>query len=337
MSNEVSDANVQPVAMKNLIGLFASLFAVVQIGCAQKKGVTSVGSSGAAEFVGSTPGDALVRDFLGGLPTNATVHAIRWSLNLSTNASASSKGKFSLTALYKVPTAHNPNLSQDGPRIDLDGSWEILPPAKGRVGEKLYRLKGTKSGRAVSLVQLGDDVFQFLNADGTFAIGNGGQSYTLYRAAAAEQMVDPAQAMSAPDMSYRIAPMSSGPEVFGVFEGRSPCHGIANELGVDRHAGCMKAKWRVTLYQDPKTSAPARYKIEGTLFRPDTREGTWKIGRGTALDPNATVYELGAALNQPELRLVKGDDNVLFFLTPKRQLRVGHAEFSYTLNRAGPK
>jgi hypothetical protein len=118
-----------------------------------------------------------------------------------------------------------------------------------------------------------------------------------------------------------------------VFEGRSPCHGIARELKIPTHAGCIKAKWRVTLYQNEKTSGPTTYKIEGTLQRQNVREGAWNIVRGTKRDPNTTVYQLNASGNEAPLFLLKGDDNVLFFLDQKREPMVGHAEFSYTLNR----
>jgi len=49
------------------------------------------------------------------------------------------------------------------------------------------------------------------------------------------------------------------------------------------------------------------------------------------------VYQLAATPQQSPLLLMKGDDNVLFFLSQKREPLVGHSEFSYTLNRAMPK
>ena len=138
-------------------------------------------------------------------------------------------------------------------------------------------------------------------------------------------------------MSYKIAPLATGPTVFGVFEGRSPCHGIARELKLPQHAGCTKVKWRITLYQDPRTSAPTTYKVEGTLHRQSAREGTWSIVRGAKTDPNAIVYRLGPTPTEAELLLLKADDNILFILNRDREPMVGHAEFSYTLNRVVKK
>jgi hypothetical protein len=118
--------------------------------------------------------------------------------------------------------------------------------------------------------------------------------------------------------------------VFGVFEGRTPALGIARELKIDPDGERMKAKWRVTLYRDPGTKAPTTYKVEGTLHRKGLREGTWSAARGGGA---GVVYHLAAANAEADLFLLKGDDNVLFFLGKDRKPLVGHADFSYTLNR----
>ena len=75
------------------------------------------------------------------------------------------------------------------------------------------------------------------------------------------------------------------------------------------------------------------YKVEGTLFRRDTREGKWTIGRGSKDNPQATVFELAATGSQNAMHLLQGNDDVLFFLDADRQPLVGNADFSYTLNR----
>jgi hypothetical protein len=81
----------------------------------------------------------------------------------------------------------------------------------------------------------------------------------------------------------------------------------------------------LTLYQDPATSAPAGYKIEGTLFRRNARKGSWKYVTG---DP--AVLELSG---DTPLYLRKSSENVLFLLGQSRDLMIGNADFSYTLNR----
>jgi hypothetical protein len=104
-------------------------------------------------------------------------------------------------------------------------------------------------------------------------------------------------------------------------------------LKIDVSGGCFKLKWRITLYQDPKTQAPTKYKMEDSLHRRKAREGTWSIIRGTETDPNAIVYRLAPTQAEGALLLLKGDENVLFFLNQHRKPLVGNAEFSYTLHR----
>ena len=288
-------------------------------------------ASHAAEFVGSTPCGTLPRVFIGGLHPGADCHNITWHITLSTNQDKDRPATFSLTAQYYVPTRANTNQSEPGPKVEARGTWEILEGTQAHPNAVVYRLR-TKDTQ-LSFVRIGEYLLHFLNLDGTLMVGNGGWSYTLNRADRSEKIVDPSVAATVPDMSYKIAPLATGPTVFAVFEGRSPCHGIVRELNLrQHHAGCHKVKWRVTLYQNPDTSAPTTYKIEGTLFRREAREGTWRITRSASTDQNATVYQLNAKGEAP-LLLLKADDNILFFLDQNRAPLIGNADFSYTLNR----
>lgn len=246
------------------------LVALLWLGCVPFGVIASAGNSVAGEFVGSTPGDALAREFLGGLATNAPCHYIRWQITLLTN-----QNTYRVVARYGIPARNNPNQSEDGPSVSSQGTWEIVKSAKPDA--VVYRLTAEKSQRSLSFVKVGDNLLQVLNPDGSLMIGNGGWSYTLNRADHAEKPTDRSLAMNAPDMSYKISPLAAGPTVFGVFEGRSPCQGIARMLRLSVDAACMKVKWRVTLYQNPETRAPSTYKIEGSLHRQAAREGNWTI------------------------------------------------------------
>ena len=134
-------------------------------------------------------------------------------------------------------------------------------------------------------------------------------------------------------MSYTISPVSTGSSVFAVFEGRTPCAGISRAIGLPENPACLKVKWRVTLYQNPQSSAPAAYKIERTLHRQQAREGSWRVVRGLASDPNAVVYQLDPTATEGAILLLRADDNILYFLNPQKQALIGTVDFSYTLNR----
>jgi len=318
--------------MKSVIRTIGFPIAALLFGCG-----AACGAQNSVEFIGSTPGGVLAREFLGGLPTNAECHNITWRITLPTSPGTGRITTYGLIAQYRVPTRENPNRSEDGPKVTSRGTWEIIKGAKSRTDAVVYRLISEKSQRSLSFVKVGENLLHLLDPNGTLMVGNGGWSYTLNRADRAEKPVDTSMAASAPDMSYKISSLATGSNVFAVFEGRSPCHGIARELKLPQHAGCTKVKWRVTLYQNPETSAPTAYKVEGTLHRQSPREGTWSIVQGAKTDPNATVYQLNPTTTEAALWLLKADENILFFLNQHREPLVGHAEFSYTLNRVARK
>ena len=318
--------------MHFLTAALGGWIALLLCGCAHGV-VADTQATVSTEFVGTTPGDEPVRYFLGGLATNAQCHSITWKITMFTNQDAGRPKTFRLTALYQVPKRSNPNQSESGPKVDLHGTWQVGKGAKARPDAAVYRFTAAQPERSLSFVKLGDGLLHLLNPDATLAVGNGGWSYTLNRSDRAEKPGDASQLMNAPEMSYKISPMATGPSVFGVFEGRSPCQGISRELRLPQHAGCIKSKWRLTLYQNPETSKPTIYKVEGSLFREAAREGTWDMVRATAVGSDVVVYQMNPTQTQLPLCLLKGDDNVLFFLDQKRELLVGHSEFSYTLNR----
>lgn len=130
-----------------------------------------------------------------------------------------------------------------------------------------------------------------------------------------------------------IRSMASPDSVFGVFAGRTPCREISNELSMPAQADCSKLKWMLTLYKDPRTSAPTTYKLACTFHRQSLIEGKWIITKGAKANARATVYQLDPDKPAVSMYLMKGDDNVLFFLDKKGNLLVGNTDFSYTLNR----
>ena len=137
-----------------------------------------------------------------------------------------------------------------------------------------------------------------------------------------------------PSKSFSTIPLATGPSVYGVFEGKSPCQSIARQLNIEVGAECIKLKWGLTLYQDSVTLKPTTYKLDGTFFRKKDREGRWHIVHGTRTDPGAIVYQLDLGEPNGFLFLLKGDDNVLFILDKNKDFLVGNAQFSYTLSRA---
>lgn len=128
-------------------------------------------------------------------------------------------------------------------------------------------------------------------------------------------------------------PFASGPSVVGIFEGRGACQELAKELGISVSPDCFKTKWSLTLYQDSTTKRPTIYELDGSFYRTNPRNGTWQIFKGTQADPQATVFQLNSDKPNETIYLLKGDDNVLFFLDKNKNFLVGTEFCSYTLNR----
>jgi hypothetical protein len=278
------------------------------------------------EFVGTTLCGREVREFIGGLPSDAPCHAITWRLTLRPAPAPTWK----LAATYGVPARTNPNAMVDGPSVALQGTLRPVTAARSAPGATRHQLTREGVRRSLSFAEIHGDLLHLLADDGGLMVGTGGWSYTLNRAGRAEK---PAEASRAADMSYTISPRATGSTVSGVFEGRTPCRGISHQMKLPEMDGCLKVKWRVTLYQDPATAAATTYKIESTLHRQRAREGTWKILRRPSAGSESVVYQLDATPTEGAIRLLKGDDNVFFFVDEQFRPLIGTAEFSYTLNR----
>src|SRR4029079_6510437 len=123
----------------------------------------------------------------------------------------------------------------------------------------------------------------------------------------------------------------AGSKFLARFVGRSPCHEIAKEIGASCPDQCLNLKWDITLFQDEVTGAPTTYRIDATLYRQSPRLGRWKIVSATTHHPNAIIDDVEACSGHGSIRLLKADDNIMFFVGPDGRLMVGNADFSYTL------
>jgi hypothetical protein len=317
--------------MKVVTRTMGGFIVVLLFGCARFGATGSEQTRVAEEYVGTTPCDREVRTFLGGISSTTACHAISWRLTLLTNQDARLPKACKIAAVYQVPTRSNPNQSEEGPKVAWRGTWEISKGWKSNPAAVVYHVRSENPERSISLVKMDDGLLHLMKSSDRLMCGDGGESFTLNRSDHVEKPRD--LTMAAPSISYTISRRAEGPQVFGIFEGRTPCQGISRELKRPENAGCFKAKWRVTLLKNPETGEPTTYKIEGSLFRQSPREGTWTILRGTPADPNAVVYRLDATPTEPALYLWEGDRNVLFFLDQNRKPMLGNAEFSYTLSR----
>ena len=61
--------------------------------------------------------------------------------------------------------------------------------------------------------------------------------------------------------------------------------------------------------------------------------GNWTILRGTKTDPKAILYQLNAENPDVIFTLLKGDDNILFFLDKDGNVLSGNEYCAYTIEQ----
>ncbi|WP_132052162.1 hypothetical protein [Pseudocnuella soli] len=251
-------------------------------------------------FVGSTPAHAVVREFL---QINATdsIDFIRWKLELN-------PASFKLQCQYGLAKAGTPGFTNEQSR-----NFE------GTLSKKDHYYLLQHKGRTATILEVNSNVLHFLDRDKKMLIGNGGYSYAL----------NSTTPVIANAVSIHAEQTATGSPL--VFEGRTPCNALPQILGIQKSDACNKMKWYFHLYTDSITGAPAHFLMGGIGYRKETMaKGNWKI----TTDQNGnTVYQLYFNQWARPLSLLKGDDNILFFIDNDGRLLVGNEDFSYTLNR----
>ena len=266
-------------------------------------------------FVGTTPATPELLRFLGAAGANAEL--IEWKLSLQGSGSSA---RYTVSATIGLTQANVPGIAREKRHIEIGGRWSTAR------GTRLDPMAEVIVLSSLSFVRLGPSIIHALNQDRSLMSGDGSWSFSLNRSDRLEPFLDPALQVNASNVSYTIAPVSTGPSVYGVFDGRTPCQGVARVMGLTVDPSWAKVKWRVTLYQDPQTRTPSTYRVEGSLYRGARSEGRWTIARGQPGTFPVIRLESSATF-------VQADNDVLLFADRDGNPLVGNALLSYTLDR----
>jgi len=139
---------------------------------------------------------------------------------------------------------------------------------------------------------------------------------------------------------------SSNSNVLGTFVASTPCTAPSKPLpGIAANAECELMKWKLVLLGN-NAANPSGFTLhctyglpkQGTTgFMPGSKEvmmeGVCAVTKGTATNPNATVYRLTDNKTGKSISLFKLGDNALHLLDEGMHLMIGTAAWSYTLNR----
>jgi hypothetical protein len=283
-------------------------------------------------FIGSTPCGTVVLRFLG-IPPQAKCEFVRWELSLAIDAKNETPGPAIAQVEYGVS-------GRPPTKLKRELAWDAVNGTAERKDAQVVELR--RGNARLGLWRVSDETLHFLDAKKQLLVGDGAHGYAL--SFAVMQKPEPPSAPPS-DVTYKLLPRATGANVYGVFEGRTPCQ-IATVINIPAPAGCIKLEWRLTLFQDPKTKSPATYRLEGSLFPAGAREGALSPLDGTPFDAAAKVIrlELPEAEQRTYVRgksaepihLMRGDENVLFFLDSGGKLGLGNRDFNYTLSRRKP-
>lgn len=251
-------------------------------------------------YVGSTPAHDVVRKFLQ-ISLTDSIDFIRWKLEISS-------GQFKLQCKYGLGKPGTPGFSNEQ-SVAFEGQ---LTKSKNR-----YCLKGKNSN--VSILEVNANVLHFLDENNAMLIGNGGFSYAL----------NSTSPVKADVVNIRYEHKNSKSPL--VYEGRTPCSDLTELLGLKKSKACNKMKWYFVFYTDSLTGKPSHFLMAGQGYRKDAMaKGRWQIAKQ---QEGRIVYQVYSDKWARSLNLLKGDDNILFFIDADGRLLVGNEDFSYTLNR----
>jgi hypothetical protein len=283
-------------------------------------------------FRGNTPCGAQPRP-LPQIPSDADCDQMIWNLVLYQDPQTKTPTTFQLNAAYGLSKQGTNDLIGGGTPIVMEGKWTITTGTKTDPDGIVYQINPDDHQTTVYFLKVNENLVHVLSSEKTLLVGNGAWSYTLNRMD--NQNLAPATPLpdSFPEPPTRppMPPMPDGSSVFGVFDGRTPCHELVIEFTkFPASNGCLKIKWRLTLYQDSATGAPNSYLFMGTSTY---REGSWTIVQGLDGDPDAVVYQLQVYEAQQPVSFLRVDENHLFLMDRSMHLLVGNELFSYTLSR----
>jgi hypothetical protein len=156
-----------------------SAAALLSFGCAASR-VAQPETSLDSEFVGTTPCNALPRDFLK-IPSNATCECICWQLTLHVADVGGSRGTFRLVTIHGMSETNGHGFFQGGTKTETTGQWRTTVGPRANPRAIVYQLQATDPPRSLSLVKIDENLLHPLTSDGQLIVGDDSWSYTLSR------------------------------------------------------------------------------------------------------------------------------------------------------------
>ena len=273
-----------------------------------------------AIFEGTTPCSSDIKSFLQ-IPASEKCDIVKWHLVLNYDQHKNQPAEYTLAREYIYHVDNRTSKSQGA--VTIKGRWQILKGIPSLPEAIVYRLHNGNA--SLSFIMVDENLIHLLAADNSFSALASVESFTLSKTNSKSHGERAVMKVSRPLANENQSMMK--------FIGRTPCAEIASEIHMPPRADCNKMKWMLKLYLAPSRQQPAVFELSATFHRQSIIKGSWKIFKGRPGDPDAIIYQLHLDKPYESIFLLKGDDNVLFFLDKNLKPLVGNADFSYTLSR----
>ena len=251
-------------------------------------------------YVGSTPAHRVVRAFLG-ISAHDSIDFIKWKLVMEKNG-------YELSCQYGLGKA-----GTDG----FTNPQQVQVKGIVKAHKTVYTLH--QGAAMLNLLVVNDNLLHLLDEAQHMLVGNGGFSYVLNN-------TNPV-----PSAVFTIAASPNRQPYPLEFDGRTPCAELSKLHKLNRGPDCNKLKWYFRLYLDSVTGKPVFFMKGSIAYNNEAlARGSWQV---KTLPNGRIMYELTPFNKAFTLQLLKGDENILFFVRPDGSLPVGNKDFSYTLNR----
>lgn len=283
-------------------------------------------------YEASTPCNVALKTMLQ-IPGETKCDFVKWNLVVKHDQKTLKPSTYTLSCTYGLAKQRTRGFMDGAATLELKGKLTIERGDHANAEAIVYKLTADNAPVTLYFVKAGENLLHLLDPDKRLMVGSIAWSFTLNRK-------DPVSSSSAKTSKKIISAqlLTTDSAVAGVFEGRTPCNDALRELNGIAASDCQIIKCQLILYQDVKTHQPSSFLLN-TIYvgAGDTKysnTGKWVISQGAKDSPKAMVYELTADKPNVSLMLLKGDDNILFFLDKDDNFLVGNSYVSYTLNRA---
>lgn len=283
-----------------------------------------------SSFEATTPCNITIRKILG-INEDDRSEMMKWNLTLDMDPKKLTPTTFKLVYEYGIPKQGTRGFMDGSKKVELNGNCTI---EKGiATNETAIVLTLTVPGSPVSLAffKPDDNILHLLDNARRLMVGSAAWSYTLNR----KDPVLQNEYNPIPVLSPLTTPNT---DTVGIFEGRTPCNHDLTSINDLTPEGCQGIKCQLILLQDVLTHTPATFILRTVYVGKGDNKysitGKWKMMRRSPADATI-IYQLvpDPDKSNTSLLLLKGDDNILFFVDNHSRLLVGNNYCSYTLNK----